>query len=113
MVRFLNPVGEFKRELKSSQSKMDLKMGDIPILSRVIVADENAVLENGKSVSIKIKEISIPAKHIVSISSYAANKYGHPIAVVQKPTSLFQWIKLSIEQLLLHLLMVLLRKVIF
>ena len=81
MVRFLNPVGEFKRELKSSQSKMDLKMGDIPILSRVIVADENAVLENGKSVSIKIKEISIPAKHIVSISSYAANKYGHPIAV--------------------------------
>lgn len=36
MVRFLNPVGEFKRELKSSQSKMDLKMGDIPILSRVI-----------------------------------------------------------------------------
>jgi len=81
MVRFLNPVGEFKRELKSSHSKMDLKMGDIPILSRVIVADEDIVLESGKSVSIKIKEISIPAKHIVSISGYAVNKYGHSIAV--------------------------------
>ncbi len=85
MVRILNPVGEFKKETEHSDAgKMDLKIGDIPVLSRVIVADENVELQEGKSVSIKIKEIDIPAKHIESIGAYAANKYGHPIAVGSK-----------------------------
>lgn len=82
MVRILNPVGEFKRETEHSKTgKMDLEMGNIPILSRVIVANEDMELREGKSVSIKIKEIDIPAKHITTIGAYAANKYGHPIAV--------------------------------
>ncbi|MDR2967404.1 MAG: DUF22 domain-containing protein [Methanobacteriaceae archaeon] len=82
MVRILNPVGEFKRETEHSKTgKMDLEMGDIPILSRVIVADEDIELKEGKSVSIKIKEISIPAKHIATIGAYAANRHGHTIAV--------------------------------
>ncbi len=82
MVRILNPVGEFKRETEHSKAgKMDLEMGNIPVLSRVIVADEDVDLEEGKSVSIKIKEIDIPAKYVVVIGGYAANRYGHPIAV--------------------------------
>jgi len=85
MVRILNPVGEFKRETEHSQSgKMDLKIGDIPVLSRVIVADEDVELKAGQSISIKIKEIDIPAKHIAIIGSYAANRYGQPIAVGSK-----------------------------
>ncbi|MDR0900312.1 MAG: DUF22 domain-containing protein [Methanobrevibacter sp.] len=82
MVRILNPVGEFKKEMEHSESgKMDLKMGDIPILSKVIVADENVELIEGKSVSIKIEEIEIPKNYITSIGAYASNRYGHPIAV--------------------------------
>lgn len=82
MVRILNPVGEFKREMEHSQSgKMDLKIGNIPILSKVIVADENVDLIEGKSVSIKINEIEIPENYITAIGAYASNKYGHPIAV--------------------------------
>ncbi|KZX15892.1 hypothetical protein MBCUT_12170 [Methanobrevibacter cuticularis] len=82
MVRILHPFGEVKREMEHSKDgKMDLKMGDIPILSRLIVADENITLNEGTSTSIKIREIYIPEKHIVSIGAYAANKYGHPIAV--------------------------------
>jgi hypothetical protein len=82
MVRILNPIGESKREIEHSKAgKMDLKLGDIPILSKVIVANENMELKKGESISIKIKDIKIPASHIVIIGSYAANKYGHPIAV--------------------------------
>lgn len=82
MVRILNPIGKFKRESEHSDAgKMDLKLGDIPVLSRIIVADENIELKEGTSVSIKIKEIDIPANHIVNIGAYAANRYGHPIAV--------------------------------
>ena len=82
MVRILNPIGEFKRETEHSKTgKMDLKIGDIPVLSRVMVADEDMELTEGKSVSIKIKKIDIPAKHTVIIGGYAANRYGHPIAV--------------------------------
>lgn len=82
MVRILNPVGEFKREMEHSKTgKMDLKIGNIPALSKVIVADEDIELERGDSVSIKIKEIEIPANYIGSIGAYASNRYGHPIAV--------------------------------
>lgn len=82
MVRILTPVGEFKREMEHSKSgKMDLKIGDIPVLSKVIVADEDMELKGGNSVSIKIKEIEIPANYIGSIGAYASNRYGHPIAV--------------------------------
>lgn len=82
MVRILNPIGEFKRETEHSDAgKMDLKLGNIPVLSRVIVADEDVELKEGKSVSIKIREIDIPANHIATIGAYAANRYGHTIAV--------------------------------
>ncbi|RBQ24080.1 hypothetical protein ALNOE001_04520 [Candidatus Methanobinarius endosymbioticus] len=82
MVRILNPVGRFKREMEHSKAgKMDLEIGNIPVLSKIIVADEDMELKGGKSVSIKIKEIEIPANYIGSIGAYASNKYGHPIAV--------------------------------
>lgn len=82
MVRILNPIGKFKREMEHSKSgKMDLKIGDIFVLSKVIVADEDMELKGNNSVSIKIKEIEIPANYIGSIGAYAANRYGHPIAV--------------------------------
>lgn len=82
MVRILNPIGNFKRETEHSDAgKMDLKIGDIPALSRIIVADEDLELKKETSISIKIKEIDIPANHIVNIGAYAANRYGHPLAV--------------------------------
>ena len=82
MVRILNPIGEFKRETEHSDAgKMDLKLGNIPVLSKTIIADEDVDLKEGKSISIKIKEIEIPANHIGSIGAYASNRYGHAIAV--------------------------------
>ena len=82
MVRILNPIGQFKKETQHSKAgKMFLKIGNIPVLSRLIVADENIELKEGKSVSIKIEEIDIPANHIETIGAYASNKHGHPIAV--------------------------------
>lgn len=82
MVRILNLVGDVKKETEHAKNgKIDLKMGDIPILSKIIVADENIELVEGKTVSVKIKEIEIPAKHLATIGAYASNKYGHPISV--------------------------------
>ncbi|MGL4670428.1 MAG: DUF22 domain-containing protein [Methanobacteriaceae archaeon] len=82
MVRILNPVGEFKREQEHSKvGKMDFKIGDISCYSKVIVADENREVKAGKPISIKIKEIEIPANYMAIIGAYASNKYGHPIAV--------------------------------
>jgi len=82
MVRILNPIGQFKKETHhSDDGKMFLKIGELPVLSRLIVADENVKLKEGKSVSIKIEEIDIPANHIETIGAYASNRYGHPIAV--------------------------------
>lgn len=34
----------------------------------------------GEAVTVKIREVSIPANHIVFMCAYATNPYGHPIA---------------------------------
>jgi hypothetical protein len=82
MVRILDILADQKKEVeRSALGESKLKMGSTFILSKVIVADEDMEIKEGHSVSIKIEKIEIPANHIESIGAYAANRYGHPIAV--------------------------------
>lgn len=83
MVRILTRVDEVKKELKDYeiQALGDFKVGTIIGKLRAIIADEDIDVKANEAKSIKIKKINIPENHITFLSAYAANRYGHAIAV--------------------------------
>lgn len=93
MVRILTRLDEVKQELKDyeAQALGDFKVGTIIGKMRAIVADEDVDVKANEAKPIKIKKIDIPENHITFLSAYAANRYGHAVAVgeeVHLPISL-------------------------
>ena len=83
MVRVIQRLDEVRKtyaELEA-QALGDFKVGSIIGKMRAIIANEDADFKANEAVSIRIKEIKIPENHITFLSAYAANKYGHAIAV--------------------------------
>ena len=93
MVRIIQRLDNVKHDYETLKEHAmgDFKVGTIIGKLRAIVADENVVVKANESKPIKIKPIKIPANHITFLSAYAANRYGHAIAVgeeVHLPISL-------------------------
>jgi hypothetical protein len=93
MVRIITRLDEVKREHDEleAHSLGDFKVGTIIGKLRAIIAHEEMHFKASESKPIRIKKIDIPANHITFIAAYAANKYGHAIAVgedVHLPMSL-------------------------
>ncbi|MGF7119422.1 DUF22 domain-containing protein [Methanobacterium oryzae] len=93
MVRILPRLDEVKREHTELKELAlgDFKVGTIIGKLRAIIADEDVEVKANEAKPIKIKPIKIPANHITFLSAYAANRYGHAIAVggdVHLPMSL-------------------------
>ncbi|MCZ3366328.1 MULTISPECIES: DUF22 domain-containing protein [Methanobacterium] len=82
-IRVLNRVDEVKEELKGEELHAlgDFKVGNIIGKLRAVIADEDMDIKANEAKSIKIKKINIPANHIVFLSAYASNRYGHTVAV--------------------------------
>ena len=83
MVRVIQRLDKVRKEYAELEAKAlgDFKVGSIIGKMRAIIADEDFDFKANEAVSIKIKEIKIPQNHITFVSAYAANKYGHTIAV--------------------------------
>lgn len=83
MVRIIQRLDEVKRELADyeAQDLGDFKVGTIIGKMRAVIADENIHVKANEAKSIKIKKVIIPENHITFLSAYAANRYGHAIAV--------------------------------
>jgi hypothetical protein len=83
MIRVLMRRDEVKQELKDDELRSlgDFKVGGIVGKLRAIIADEDVDVKANEAKSIKIKKINIPENHITFLSAYAANRYGHAIAV--------------------------------
>lgn len=93
MVRIIQRLDNVKQEYAKLEEHTlgDFKVGTIIGKLRAIVAAENVNVKANESLPIKIKPIKIPANHITFLSAYAANRYGHAIAVgeeVHLPMSL-------------------------
>jgi hypothetical protein len=93
MVRILPRLDEVKREHTELKELAlgDFKVGTIIGKLRAIIAAEDIEIKANEAKPIKIKPIKIPANHITFLSAYAANRYGHAIAVgeeVHLPMSL-------------------------
>ena len=82
-IRVLNRVDEVKEELKGEKLHAlgDFKVGNIIGKLRAVIADDDMDIKANEAKSIKIKKINIPANHIVFLSAYASNRYGHTVAV--------------------------------
>jgi hypothetical protein len=83
MVRILTRLDEVKQETKEyeAQSLGDFKLGTTIGKLRAIIADEDLTVKANEAKPIKIKKIDIPENHITFLSAYAANRYGHAVAV--------------------------------
>jgi len=82
MVRIITRLDQVKRDLENHEKPpIDFQIGTISGKVRAIIADEDREFKAGQIKAVKIKKISINAKHISFISAYAANKYGHTMAV--------------------------------
>jgi hypothetical protein len=93
MVRIITRLDEVKKEYTELEehSLGDFKVGTIIGKLRAIIAAEDVEVKASESKPIKIKQIKIPGNHITFLSAYAANRYGHAIAVggeVHLPISL-------------------------
>ena len=82
-IRVLNRVDEVKEELKDEELHAlgDFKVGNIIGKLRAIIANEDMDIQANEAKSIKIKKINIPENHISLLSAYAANRYGHTVAI--------------------------------
>ncbi|MDI9618122.1 DUF22 domain-containing protein [Methanothermobacter sp.] len=81
MVRILTRLGQVREaEERYKRELVDFRMGDVYGNLRAIIADEDVEVRAGEAKPVKIKEISIPANHIVFMCAYATNPLGHPIA---------------------------------
>jgi len=83
MVRILTRLGEVKKECAELEELAlgDCKVGTITGKLRAIIADEEVEVKAGGAISVKIKQIKIPASHLIFLAAYASNMYGHCIAV--------------------------------
>ncbi|MEN6330312.1 MAG: DUF22 domain-containing protein [Methanobacteriaceae archaeon] len=82
MVRIITRLDQVKRAMEDHEKPpVDFQIGTISGKVRAIIADEELEFKAGQIKSVKIKKISINSKHISFISAYAANKYGHTMAV--------------------------------
>ena len=83
MVRIIQRLDEVKKEYAELEASAlgDFKVGNIIGKLRAIIADEEASVKANEARSIKIKPLKIPENHITFLSAYAANRYGHAIAV--------------------------------
>ncbi len=83
MVRIIARLEAVRKETAEYEAHAlgDFKVGNIIGKMRAIIADEDVDFKANEAESIKIKKIKIPENHITFVSSYAANKYGHVIAV--------------------------------
>jgi len=93
MVRIIQRLDNVKHEYAELKEHAlgDFKVGSIIGKMRAIVADEDVYVKANEAKPIKIKPVKIPANHITFLSAYAANRYGHAIAVgeeVHLPLSL-------------------------
>lgn len=93
MVRIITRLDEVKKEDAELEEHLlgDFKVGTIIGKLRAIIAAEDVEIKASESKPIRIKQIKIPANHITFLSAYAANRYGHAIAVggeVHLPISL-------------------------
>ncbi len=83
MVRIITRLETVRKETEEYEAHVlgDFKVGNIIGKLRAIIADEDVDFKANEAKSIKIKRIKIPENHITFVSAYAANKYGHAIAV--------------------------------
>ena len=83
MVRIITRLDEVKKKYTELEehSLGDFKVGTIIGKLRAIIAAEDIEVKASESKPIKIRQIKIPANHITFLSAYAANRYGHTIAV--------------------------------
>ena len=93
MVRIIQRLDNVKHDYEALKEHAmgDFKVGTIIGKLRAIIAAENVEVDANEAKPIKIKPIKIPANHITFLSAYAANRYGHAIAVgeeVHLPMSL-------------------------
>ncbi|MGZ7049725.1 MAG: DUF22 domain-containing protein [Methanobacterium sp.] len=80
IIQRLDNVRHEHAELKE-HAQGNFKVGTIIGKMRAIIANEEVIVKANESKPIKIKKIKIPANHITFLSAYAANRYGHAIAV--------------------------------
>ncbi len=83
MVRIMPRLDEVKKEHANLEEHAlgDFKVGTIIGKLRAVIADEDVEVKANEAKPIKIKPIKIPSNHITFLSAYAANGYGHTIAV--------------------------------
>jgi len=83
MVRIIQRLDEVRKEYAELEAHAlgDFKVGKIIGKMRAVVADEDIDFKANEAVPIKIKKITIPKNYITFLSAYAANRYGHAIAV--------------------------------
>ena len=83
MVRIITRLDEIKREQSDFEAHTlgNFKVGTIIGKMRAIIADEKMHFKASQSKPIRIKKINIPENHITFLAAYAANKYGHTLAV--------------------------------
>lgn len=83
MVRIIQRLDNVKQEYAKLEEHAlgDFKVGSIIGKMRAVVAAEDVAVKTNEARSIKIKKIDIPENHITFLSAYAANRYGHAIAV--------------------------------
>ena len=83
MVRIIQRLDVVKKEHAEleAQALGDFKVGKIIGKMRAIVADEDVIIKANEAKPIKIKKIDVPENHITFLSAYAANRYGHAVAV--------------------------------
>ena len=83
MVRIIQRLDNVRHEHDSFKESLlgDFKVGTIIGKMRAIIADEDIEIRANEAIPIKIKKIKIPANHITFLSAYAANRFGHAIAV--------------------------------
>ena len=83
MVRVIARLETVRKETAEYEAHAlgDFKVGNIIGKMRAIIADEDVDFKANEAKSIKIKKIKIPENHISFLSAYAANRYGHAVAV--------------------------------
>ncbi|MBI5679927.1 MAG: DUF22 domain-containing protein [Methanobacterium sp.] len=83
MVRIIQRLDKVKQEYAELEAHAlgDFKVGKIIGKMRAIISDEDIDVKANEATPIKIQQIKIPKNHITFLSAYAANRYGHAVAV--------------------------------
>ena len=85
MVRIITRLDAVKKELAESKlGHLDFQIGTISGNLRAIIAAEDIEIKSGDIITIKIKNIVIPANYLSFLSGYGSNGYGHALAVEEE-----------------------------